>query len=57
MRPSKPTKGDTMHERCVLAPLLVVLAMLAAVPQSRAQQPFVRSQDGFSALFPKPLEF
>jgi hypothetical protein len=32
----------------------VVLAMLAAVPQSRAQQPFVRIQDGFSALFPKP---
>lgn len=43
-----------MRKRSCLTPLLVALAMLAALPQSRAQQPFVRSQDGFSALFPKP---
>jgi hypothetical protein len=43
-----------MRKRSCLTPLLLVLAMLAAVPQSRAQQAFVRSQDGFSAVFPKP---
>jgi len=43
-----------MRKRACLTPLLVVLAMLAALLQSRAQQPFVGSQDGFSAVFPKP---